>query len=173
MKKILRHGRNSKPSSGGGGGGGDDVFTKIKDAFVKAGLADIQCYGNSTGSENYPNEPLGIDTKCNYPDFYLFNHSSGNEYQSLLVEYHFRAGYIMDSDFRKHLSVNGFLVYGDVYNSINISVGTDKDIQYVHVTMPIKITNEAGSDCYISLYYDDVEIIIIDCTLGTYTYTPD
>ncbi len=29
MKKILRHGRNSKPSSGGGGGGGEDYGTDI------------------------------------------------------------------------------------------------------------------------------------------------
>ena len=91
MRKLLRHGRNSKPSSGGGGGGGDDVFTKIKDSFIKAGLSDAGCFGNKDNNVYYPNEPLGIDTKCNYPDFYWFNHSGGNEYQSLLVEYHFRA----------------------------------------------------------------------------------
>lgn len=169
MRKLLMHGRNSKPSSGGGGVDINEVLAKIKDSFIKAGLSDAGSFGNNDNNVYYPNEPLGIDTTCNYPNFYWFNYPSGHEYQSLLVEYHFRAGYIMDSDFRKHLSVYGSLVDGDVYNSINVSVGTDEDIQYVHVTIPIKITDKAGSDCFISLYYDDIEIIFIVCTLGTYT----
>lgn len=171
MKKILRHGRNSKPSSGGGGEGGDDVFTKIKDAFVKAGLPDIQCYGNSTSSESYPNEPLGIDTVCEFSDFYWWNHPSGVEYQNLLVEYRFRAGYINDSDFKSHLSCFGSLVNGNVdNNNTRVEVGTDGDTQYVFVTIQMQVTDEAGTDFFISLYYDDVEIIYFNGFLGTHTH---
>lgn len=167
MKKILRHGRNSKQSSLGGSDG-DDVFTKIKNAFVKAGLVDARCYGNKNNAENYPNEPLGIDIFCEFPDFYWWNHPSGMEYQNLLVEYQFRAGYISDSDFINHLESGSSAVDGNIDASkTRIDVGTDGDSQYIFVTIPIQVTNETGTDVFISLYYDDVEIIYFNGFLGT------
>lgn len=170
MKKILRHGRNSKQSFLGGSEG-DDVFTKIKDAFVKAGLVDVPCYGNSNNSENYPNEPLSIDIFCEFPDFYWWNNPSGVEYQDLLVEYQFRAGYISDSDFKNHLKSYSSVIDGNINaNNTRIEVGTDGDSQYIFVTIPIQVTNETGTDVFISLYYDDVEIIYFNGFLGTYTH---
>lgn len=168
MKKILRHGRNSKPSSGGGGG--DDVLTKIKDAFIEAGLPDVQCYYSNDNNEYYPDEPLGITNWCDYSEFYWWNHPSGMEYQNLIVKYRFRAGYISDSDFRTHLRGGGLVMYGNMdTNNITINVGTDGDTQYVFVTIPIQVTDEAGTDAFAYLYYDDVEIIDVGCMLGTYT----
>ena len=170
MRKLLRHGRNSKPSfSSGGDVDINEILSKIKDSFIEAGFPDAGCFGNNNNNVYYPDEPLGIDTECDYPNFYWFNHPSGFEYQHLLAECRFRAGYISDSDFIKHLSVNVFLVDGDVNNNnITVSVGTDEDIQYVRLSIPMKITNELGSDCFISLYYDDVEIIFYGGALHSY-----
>lgn len=170
MKKLLRHGRNSKPSSGGGGGDIDEVLTKIKEAFIEAGYPDAYSFGSNDNNEYYPDEPLGINPWCDDPGFYWWNHPSGMEYQNLLIECRFRSGYISDSDFRNHLSCLGFAVDGNADNSnVRIEVGTDGDTQYVFITIPVQVTDETGTDCFAQLYYDDVEIIDVNGSLGTYT----
>lgn len=83
MKKLLRHGRNSKPSSGGGGGGEDEVFVTPYTQIVKP-LESVQplvSMGTITSMEtedfgwitisdnNFTNyDPLDIAIFGNFPE---------------------------------------------------------------------------------------------------------
>lgn len=163
MRKLLRHGRNSKPSSGGGGG---DQIQSIFDAFIEGGLTDV--------GEFIYGEPPGIDPYFwVYPlDFNDFYTRKLGGYQTLLCEIHLRPGFISDNNLSSNLKVASVSTTGGkgrVSNS-SVSVGTEPDIQYVNFSVDIDMSSVTSSfiDYYIYLEYNGTEVIDFAGKLGFY-----
>ena len=92
MKKLLRHGRNSKPSSGGGGGGKDTngVYVSVYgmydqdqwDAWQPVYIGDVNQtddYGNATISYDdiyVSGDPLELAIFGNFPAGTILNFST-------------------------------------------------------------------------------------------------
>ena len=165
MRKLLRHGRNSKSSSDGGGG---DPIQSIFDAFIEGGLTDV-------GNFIY-GDPPGIDPyfylyPLNFNDFYKVLDGG---YQTLNCEIHLTSGYISDEDLETNLKVGDVYVWGEVEDGVsrvsnpNVTVRTDNSIQYIYFSVDIDMSNITSStaDYALTLVYNGTEVIDFGGTLG-------
>lgn len=163
MRKLLRHGRNSKPSSGGGG---SDPIQSIFDAFIEGGLTDV--------GEFIYGEPPGIDPYFYVSplDFNTFYKIVDGGYQTLNCEIHLTSGYISDEDLEANLKV-GFvwLEFDEADERVsnpNVTVRTDNDIQYVYFSVDIDMSNVTipGMMYTVPLEYNGTEVIDLAGKLG-------
>lgn len=163
MKKLLRHGRNSKSSSGGGGG---NPIQNIFDAFIEGGLTDV--------GEFIYGEPPGIDPYFYVSplDFNTFYKIVDGGYQTLNCEIHLTPGYISDEDLENNLKVS--FVYIDTegtegrVSNPDVSVRTDNNIQYIYFSVDIDMSSADSSPVgySISLEYNGTEVIDFAGMLG-------
>lgn len=166
MRKLLRHGRNSKPSSGGGGG---DPIQSIFDAFIEGGLTDVGefIYGDPPGIDPY----FFLDPL----DFNNFYKVLDGGYQTLNCEIHLTSGYISDEDLEANLKVGGVYVWGEVEDGVsrvsnpNVTVRTDNSIQYIYFSVDIDMSSVPSYSVNhygLSLEYNGREVIDFNGTLG-------
>ena len=166
MRKLLRHGRNSKPSSGGGG---NDQIQSIFDAFIEGGLTDV--------GEFIYGEPPGIDPYFYVAplDFNTFYKIVDGGYQTLNCEIHLTSGYISDEDLETNLKVDSVYVWGEVEDGVsrvsnpNVTVRTDNSIQYIYFSVDIdmsSVPNYSVNHYGLILEYNGIEVIDFDGILG-------
>ena len=163
MRKLLRHGRNSKPSSGGGGG---DPIQSIFDAFIEGGLTDV---GNFIYGEPPGVDPYFFVGPLDFNNFYTREYGG---YQTLLCEIHLRPGFISDNNLQSNLKISYVsMTDGEVrISNSSVTVYTEAGIQYVNFSVDIDMSSVTSSfiDYVIYLEYNGTEVIDFYGKLGFY-----
>lgn len=167
MKKILRHGRNSKPSSGGDVGGKDtNVYVLLYGIFEQDKWDVLRPVYIGDVNQTYDYGKVNLS----YDDIYV----SGDPLE-LAILGNFPAGTILDfniygSDMRGVSSINGITDINNVHIVKKFTIQTDnddKDIddvsfnpkQYI-ITLFSKLTSDGSDSIYIP-----VSVIIGNRTL--------
>lgn len=170
MKKILRHGRNSKPSSGGGGGGGEMPDARC---FLKVECSDAGVSTSTFDTEYYPDE-CAMATLSNLDEMININ----PDYQPTTIWFtvELDAAYITENDLAGSYVEYGYDAdnsegqnSGVINNTANYQYGVYGGILYISIYMPVSDISTLNNEyLYVwSVYLDgDKELLQVS---GTFT----